>query len=627
MINKILRNITSGMLVAFTAAAATGADILSVRDTITDPHIVYPHSFEADTHLMMQNWYMQNYTELAKNDYGTDSPVTPTDEELVQRLMAMPTVIEMPFNSVVKSYIKMYVDRRRSLVESMLGMSTYYMPIFEQALEQEGVPLELKYLPIVESALNPNAVSPVGATGLWQFMLPTARGLGMEINSLVDERRDPICSSRMAARYLRQLYDIYNDWSLAIAAYNCGPGNVNKALRRAGEDKKKDFWEIYPYLPAETRGYVPCFIAANYAMNYYDKHNISPMLARRPILTDSVYVKKRVYFQQIADVLDIPIEEIRTLNPQYRQDVIPGDIKAYPLVLPSHQALCYIISEDSIVAHDAEKYTRRGVVEPATGASKVSDDGKYIITEEIKFHKVKKGDTFSKLAKRYGVTVASIKKANGIKTLRRGRTIKIVITKKTLKPEEPKEEYTPTEIAATTAPEADVTSAVTEELAASVTNESAKPGDADNNEATPDDNPDDNMPENDIDVEDEAVETAVTVADETAATPDTVRVSDDSPEALEVRHRIQSTFNSRKPTAQQVEEEKEAVEVKPAEKTPVQQVRQNGSATQKPVYHKVKKGETLSKIARRYGTTVKKLQKLNGIDGSKLRVGQRIKVK
>lgn len=627
MINKILRNITSAMLVAFTAAAATGADILSVRDTITDPHIVYPHSFEADTHLMMQNWYMQNYTELAKNDYGTDSPVTPTDEELVQRLMAMPTVIEMPFNSVVKSYIKMYVDRRRSLVESMLGMSTYYMPIFEQALEQEGVPLELKYLPIVESALNPNAVSPVGATGLWQFMLPTARGLGMEINSLVDERRDPICSSRMAARYLRQLHDIYNDWSLAIAAYNCGPGNVNKALRRAGEDKKKDFWEIYPYLPAETRGYVPCFIAANYAMNYYDKHNISPMLARRPILTDSVYVKKRVYFQQIADVLDIPIEEIRTLNPQYRQDVIPGDIKAYPLVLPSHQALCYIISEDSIVAHDAEKYTRRGVVEPATGASKVSDDGKYIITEEIKFHKVRKGDTFSKLAKRYGVTVASIKKANGIKTLRRGRTIKIVITKKTLKPEEPKEEYTPTEIAATTAPEADVTSAVTEELAAPDTNESADPGDADNSDATAGDNPDDTMPENDIDVEDEAVETAVTVVDETAATPDTVRVSDDSPEALEVRHRIQSTFNSRKPTAQQVEEEKEAAEVKPAEKTPVQQVRQNGNAPQKPVYHKVKKGETLSKIARRYGTTVKKLQKLNGIDGSKLRVGQRIKVK
>lgn len=635
MINKILRNITSAMLVAFTAAAATGADILSVRDTITDPHIVYPHSFEADTHLMMQNWYMQNYTELAKNDYGTDSPVTPTDEEFVQRLMAMPTVIEMPFNSVVKSYIKMYVDRRRSLVESMLGMSTYYMPIFEQALEQEGVPLELKYLPIVESALNPNAVSPVGATGLWQFMLPTARGLGMEINSLVDERRDPICSSRMAARYLKQLHDIYNDWSLAIAAYNCGPGNVNKALRRAGEGTKKDFWEIYPFLPPETRGYVPCFIAANYAMNYYDKHNISPMLARRPILTDSVYVKKRVYFQQIADVLNIPIEEIRTLNPQYRQDVIPGDIKAYPLVLPSHQALCYIISEDSIVAHDAEKYTRRGVVEPSTGASKVSDDGKYIITEEIKFHKVKKGDTFSKLAKRYGVTVSSIKKANGIKTLRRGRTIKIVTTKKTLRPEEPKETDTTTEAADTKENTVNETTASAPALPAADTDENGLSADDDPtaSDDRQENNADSHDEDVDVDLEDEAVEisaAATEVNDDTTVSPDTVRATDDSPEALEVRHRIQSTFNSRKPTATQpakVEEKKEEPAVKPAGKTPEQKTGRNTGSTTKPVYHKVKKGETLSKIARRYRTTVKKLQQLNGIDGSKLKIGQRIKVK
>ncbi|MDE5658021.1 MAG: transglycosylase SLT domain-containing protein, partial [Muribaculaceae bacterium] len=202
--NKIFRNITTALFLAASVAGATAADILSVRDTITDPHIVYPASFEADTHLMMQNWYMQNYTELARGDYGSGPAVEPTDEELIQRLMSMPTVIEMPFNSVVKSYIKMYVDRRRSLVENMLGMSTYYMPIFEQALEQEGVPMELKYLPIIESALNPNAVSPAGATGLWQFMLPTARGLGMEINSLVDERRDPIRSSQMAARYLKQ---------------------------------------------------------------------------------------------------------------------------------------------------------------------------------------------------------------------------------------------------------------------------------------------------------------------------------------------------------------------------------------------------------------------------------------
>ena len=606
-------------------ASAKGLSILDIKHSITDDNIIAPESFETKTRELQENFYLKHFATRAA-DAGM-VPVKGNAAEYEELLSQLPAEIELPYNSIVGNYIDMYLVKRRDLVADMLALNNYYGNIFVEELIREKLPLELQYLPVIESALNPNAVSRAGACGLWQLMPTTATGLGLEVNSLVDQRRDPRLASRYAVRYLKQLYDIYGDWSLAIAAYNCGPGNVNKALRRAGEDKKKDFWEIYPYLPAETRGYVPCFIAANYAMNYYDKHNISPMLARRPILTDSVYVKKRVYFQQIADVLDIPIEEIRTLNPQYRQDVIPGDIKAYPLVLPSHQALCYIISEDSIVAHDAEKYTRRGVVEPATGASKVSDDGKYIITEEIKFHKVRKGDTFSKLAKRYGVTVASIKKANGIKTLRRGRTIKIVITKKTLKPEEPKEECTPTEIAATTAPEADVTSAVTEELAASVTNESAEPGDADNNEATPDDNPDDNMPENDIDVEDEAVETAVTVADETAATPDTVRVSDDSPEALEVRHRIQSTFNSRKPTAQQVEEEKEAAEVKPAEKTPVQQVRQNGSATQKPVYHKVKKGETLSKIARRYGTTVKKLQKLNGIDGSKLRVGQRIKVK
>ena len=664
---KTLRNITAALLLALSATGATAADnILSIRDTITDPHIVYPNSYEADTHVMMKNWYMQNYTELARESYGSDTQVEPTDDELIARLMTMPTVIEMPFNSVVKSYIKMYVDRKRSLVESMLGMSTYYMPIFEQALEQEGVPMELKYLPIIESALNPNAVSHAGAAGLWQFMVATARGLGMEVNSLVDERRDPIRSSQMAARYLKQLYDIYNDWSLAIAAYNCGPGNVNKALRRAGNDdsKKKDFWEIYPYLPAETRGYVPGFIAANYAMNYYDKHNISPVLARRPIITDSVLVKKRVYFQQIADVLNIPIEEIRLLNPQYRQDVIPGDIKAYPLVLPSHQALCYIISEDSIVAHEAEKYARRGVVEPATGTSKVSDDGKYIITEEIKFHKVKKGETFTKIAKRYGVTVASIKKANGIKSLKAGRTIKIVTTKKVLKPEEPEEETTtPTDsIATSTFMNGSIaTSNADKEMLESnmeistvnVSNTGAIPTAADNDDDDTDNefvdmdggsdssdskNVDDadadggaDDAEADAEVADEAVEVAPKAPIDAKTSPDTIRVSDDSAEAAEVRNHVQSTFNSRKPSPEEKAETPKQgnTKVQQADNdTKAKQSTKKKDNTPKPVYHKVKKGETLSKIARRYGTTVKKIQKLNNnINGSKIQIGQRIRVK
>ena len=639
---NILKKISTAFLLA-AAVSASAADILSVRDTITDPNIVYPESFEADTHRMMQNWYMQNYTMLARGDYGTGTPVEPTDEELVQRLLTMPTAIEMPFNSVVKSYIKMYVDRRRSLVENMLGMSTYYMPIFEQALEQEGVPLELKYLPIIESALNPIAVSRAGATGLWQFMLPTARGLGMEINSLVDERRDPVRSSQMAARYLKQLHDIYGDWSLAIAAYNCGPGNVNKALRRAGEGGKKDFWEIYPFLPAETRGYVPGFIAANYAMTYYDKHNISPALASRPIVTDSVYVKKRVHFQQIADVLDIPIEEIRTLNPQYRQDIIPGDIKAYPLVLPSHQALCYIISEDSIVAHDAEKYSRRGIVEPSTGASKISDDGKYIITEEIKFHKVKKGDTFSKLARRYGVTASSIKKANGIKTLRSGRTIKIVTTKKTLKPEEPKVETvespaTPENSMETemvpeiTAVDTETTVAANPEIADDNTgDDDSGNAESDSDEITDDADDVTGRSDDDIDVDtqDEAIEHVNTHSIASTGTPDSIKASSD-PAAAQVRHRIESTFNSRKPApASQSEEVKEPeTAVAPAASQPaVTKTKAKKDSAPKATYHKVRKGETLSKIAKRYGTTVKKLQQLNGIDGSKLKIGQRIRVK
>lgn len=677
--NKRLLNISSALLLSLTAAAANApaTNVLSMRDTITDPNIVYPNSFEADTHKMKQNWYLQNYTEMAQGTSESGSAVEASDAEIIERLRTMPTEIEMPFNSVVKSYINMYVDRRRSLVENMLGLSTYYMPIFEQALEEEGMPLELKYLPIIESALNPNAVSRVGATGLWQFMLPTARGLGMEINSLVDERRDPVQSSKMAARYLKQLYNIYDDWSLAIAAYNCGPGNVNKALRRAGADEntKKDFWEIYPFLPSETRGYVPGFIAANYAMNYYDKHNISPSLALRPIITDSVYVKKRVHFQQIADVLNIPIEEIRVLNPQYRKDIIPGDIKAYPLVLPSHQALCYIVSEDSIVAHDAEKYARRDVVEPATGRTTVSDDGKYIITEEVKFHKVRRGETFSGLAKKYGVTISSIKKANGIKTLRRGTTIKIVTTKKVLKPQEVEVEETKTDttnVVGNVAPETATSEVVTEGNATTpieenqgstgvetqdvVDNNTSNANVADNitaadnteNAASEDvddvefvGESEDTAIDDESDIAEEAQDEAVEVSDVPAPVSpsqgpapvrsDTTTVSpQDNSVANEVNNRIQSTFNSRKaaePT--QVEENKKSpvVEQEVEEEKPAPVVEKKVEKKAKTVYHKVRSGETLSKIAKRYGTTVKKIQRLNGLKNTKIRAGQRIRVK
>ena len=423
-------------------SARAASSVLSVADHVNDSTIVYPESVETDVQQMMQNWYLRNYTALDKG-VETRPDVVTSDEELIHRLQSIPTVIEMPFNSVVRNYIDMYTGKKRGLVESMLGMSLYYMPIFEQAIEKEGIPIELKYLPVIESAMNPDAVSRAGAVGLWQIMLPTARGLGLEINTLVDERRDPVRSSEAAARYLRELYDIYKDWSLAIAAYNCGPGNVNKALRRAGDDARKDFWAIYPYLPRETRGYVPCFIAATYVMNYYNKHNISPALAKKPIVTDSVHVSRRVHFQQIADILKLPVEQLQVLNPQYRKQEIPGTPeRPWPLVLPANQTYAYIMSEDAIAAHNADLYARRDVVEPATGmearpATVDGQEGEWVVTEDVKWHKVRRNETMASIAKRYGVSLKSLKRWNGnIRKPRRGQSVKIVSTKRVFKPYE-----------------------------------------------------------------------------------------------------------------------------------------------------------------------------------------------
>ena len=353
--------LTAILATALFAVPREKNNILTLKNSITDDDIVFPESFDTDVHKMMTNWYLQNYTVLDA-DVENKSHGEVGDETYIRRLAAIPSVIEMPYNQVVRKHIERYVYRSRTLVEEMLGMSLYYMPIFEQALEKEGLPLELKYLPIVESALDPNAVSRVGATGLWQFMIGTGKGLGLEINSLVDERRDPYRSSEMAAKYLKNLYQIYNDWSLAIAAYNCGPGNVNKALHRNGGTG--DFWDIYEYLPRETRGYVPAFIAANYAMTYYKQHNISPSLARKPLITDTVSVNRRIHFSQIAHVLNLPIEAIRAFNPQYRADVIPGDNHPYTLVLPSQQIYSFIMSEDSIDNYRDDLYAHREVVEP-----------------------------------------------------------------------------------------------------------------------------------------------------------------------------------------------------------------------------------------------------------------------
>ena len=449
-----LRFVTICTLALTSVTAWSRQNVNTIKENIVDNSIVFPESFETDTKALMNNWYLKNYTVLDSYVENSKSE-TVSDEVYIKRLRALPVTIEMPFNSVVKTYIEMYTQRRRTLVEEMLGMSLYYMPIFEQALEKEGLPLELKYLPVIESALNPDAVSRVGATGLWQFMISTAKGLGLEVNSLVDERRDPYRASEKAAVYLKNLYNIYHDWSLVIAAYNCGPGNVNKALRRAG-GSGKDFWAIYPYLPKETRGYVPAFIAANYVMTYFKNHNISPSLAKKPLLTDTIAVNQRINFNQISKVLNMPIDELRVLNPQFRRDVIPGDTHSYSLCLPTHQVYSFIMSKDSILNYRTDLYGRRDVVEPATISDSKDIQGvegvdfTYETQTVTNWHKVRRGETLAKIAGKYGVTSSSIKRANGLRrsSVKRGQSLKIVTTQRVKVPIEKSDEPTNDELLA-----------------------------------------------------------------------------------------------------------------------------------------------------------------------------------
>lgn len=396
-------------------------------------------NYEVDSllNLYYSKTYLQQDEDCNYRDENRDYP----KEVYIERLSRLPNVMEMPYNEIVQKFIDRYTGRLRHSVSYMLGASNFYIPIFEEALEAYGLPLELKYLPAIESALNPKATSHAGAAGLWQFMVATGKQYGLEINSLIDERRDPIKSSYAAAHYLKDLYNIFGDWSLVIAAYNCGPENINKAIHRA--DGQADYWKIYPYLPRETRGYVPAFIAANYVMNYYCEHNICPMRTTLPAKTDTVVVSKDVHLKQIADVCGIDIEELRTLNPQYRRDIVNGNNKPSVIRLPANATNTFIANEDSIYRYETDALlTRRSLVEVESSKYTTSTSSTRKSYSKSKSRKrkssrrsrtrkksvtVRSGDTLSEIAERHHTTVKKLRQLNGIKgnNIRAGKKIRV----------------------------------------------------------------------------------------------------------------------------------------------------------------------------------------------------------
>jgi len=372
----------------------------------SDSGLIDPEAWDTNFDNLLNSWYVKNYTD-KKNHAGYHEDASTSDLVYMERLSKLPNIIELPYNGTVRRCIDLYLERRRDLVEYMLGLEAFYFPMIEETLDKYGLPLELKYLPIIESAMNPVALSRAGASGLWQFIISTGKIYGLEINSLLDERRDPIKSTDAACRYLKDLYDTYGDWNLAIAAYNCGGGNVNKAIRRAGGTK--DYWAIYPYLPRETRSYVPFFIAANYVMNYYAYHQLYPVQTSLPLSTDTVMVNQMIHFDQIADILKIDKEILRALNPQYKKDIIPGNYRPQILKLPAIQAYAFVEKENEIANHRTDELlTNRTYVQESKAVSR---------TEKIT-HKVTYGETVLTIANKYGVSAKSVRKWNRLRSNR-----------------------------------------------------------------------------------------------------------------------------------------------------------------------------------------------------------------
>ncbi|MDR0332137.1 MAG: transglycosylase SLT domain-containing protein [Dysgonamonadaceae bacterium] len=400
-----------------------------LSEVIEDHHIVFPESMTRPLSQLLHDWQI-DFSKSTNDCRGGMNPMVP-DSVIIARLQALPTEMEMTFNSVVRSHIDAYAGRRRDQVAYMLALGDYYFPMFAEALDRYGLPLELKYLPVIESALNPIAVSRMGATGLWQFMLRTGQGMGLEVSTLVDERRDPYQSTDAAARYLRDLYTIYEDWNLAIAAYNCGPGNVNRAIARSGG--KHDYWEIYHRLPRETRGYVPAFIAAVYVMNYHEEHNICPVHVDHSLLAlDTIHINEQIHFNQIAETLDVSISDLRRFNPKFRRDIIPAsEIKPYALVLPTNLMYAFVENADEIFGHNrSQHFTHRVTTDQylADGGASTSVSGNF----ENTYYRVRSGDNLSVIAQRNRVSVAQLRSWNNLNSDRLSINQRLIVGRRAI---------------------------------------------------------------------------------------------------------------------------------------------------------------------------------------------------
>lgn len=368
---------------------------------------INPEDYTAEVSDSLLNlWYVHSKANSEEmEEYDMDSvrfQSNVPDEVYIERIRQMNSFISLPYNDVVKNYIILYSEKMPAKMANILGLCKYYMPIFEEILNKYDMPEELKAMAVIESAMNPRAVSRAGAKGMWQFMYATAKMYDLHIDSYVDERLDPVKSAEAAAQYLKDAYEIFGDWNLAIASYNCGAGNVNKAIRRSGG--KRAFWDIYPYLPRETRGYVPAFVGALYTMTYYKEHGIKPEAIEMPAHVDTFKITKMLHLRQVSDLTGAPLEELKDLNPQYSHEIIPGNNREYILRIPYTYTNAFIDQEDSLYRHKADEYfnpvTLKKIVDGA--------DGERIV------YKVKSGDVLGRIASRHRCTVAQIKRWNNL---------------------------------------------------------------------------------------------------------------------------------------------------------------------------------------------------------------------